>query len=115
MAPKNKQLLLSFAPRAAVPEKRSEGAVVVPRVDATLPPPNDQIAMGLEPSPAKKPNVGSGFIVVVLPPTVPENVQCADPGQSLVAQCVTMVRPTDIHGVPRFVYTFPLDLALWKI
>ena len=37
MAPKGKQMLLSFAPRAVVPERRSEGAVVVPRADATLP------------------------------------------------------------------------------
>ena len=55
MAPKSKQLLLSFAPRAGVPERRSEGAILVPRADATMPPPNDQIAMGPEPSPAKKP------------------------------------------------------------
>ena len=55
MAPKSKQMLLSFQPRAVLPEGRSEGAVVVPRADVPLPPSNDQIAMGPEPSPAKKP------------------------------------------------------------
>ena len=55
MAPKHKQMLLSFAPRAALPERRGEGAVVAARVDAALPPSNDNLAIGNpDPTPAKK-------------------------------------------------------------
>ena len=39
MAPKQIQMLLSFGPKANLPDRRQEGAVVVTRVDAAAPPP----------------------------------------------------------------------------
>ncbi len=55
MAPKMQQLLLSFSPRVRLPAVRTEGAVVVQRVDEHLPPPADQHVMGPEPPPKEGP------------------------------------------------------------
>ena len=63
MAPKQKQMLLSFGPKATLPDRRQEGAVVVTRVDASAPPAPPPVALVPDPSPAKKPRRDLSVIV----------------------------------------------------